>query len=312
MNTKRLEYFLKTGQSKSINEAASSLYISQPSLSYAIASLEKELGIKLFNRSQDGTTLTPKGKQIACDTRAILDIIDSWNALRDDKDITLTTNEITISAGLGVLSDVYIPLINSTIHKQYPHLPISISNEDIYTIYNNRNTPKHTNTLMLSFFSSEELEDFIPKLKEANWKYKILAKGNTYLLFNRRNPLCQKEAIYLEDLSKVSQIVVSENVTSIRYGELFSYFAGNRTVHVPSRAATFNLVSLSPDTITTASFLSLLDCRDVTTGELVPKIISDYSNTVNLIAFYPGVCRNIMELLLEDILPLLPAETIVT
>lgn len=44
MQLKHVEYFVETSKYKSFNEAAKNLFISQPSLSAAIATLEKELG----------------------------------------------------------------------------------------------------------------------------------------------------------------------------------------------------------------------------------------------------------------------------
>ena len=51
-------------QTKSFSKAASILFTSQSNVSKMIASLEKELGKKVFERKQHGIELTDKGKQI--------------------------------------------------------------------------------------------------------------------------------------------------------------------------------------------------------------------------------------------------------
>lgn len=48
---------------QSINEAAKSLFISQPSLSGAIKELESETGVELFRRTNRGVTVTPEGEE---------------------------------------------------------------------------------------------------------------------------------------------------------------------------------------------------------------------------------------------------------
>ena len=48
--------------SKSFTKAANILYISQPSLSAAIASKEKELGFRIFDRSTKPISLTREGE----------------------------------------------------------------------------------------------------------------------------------------------------------------------------------------------------------------------------------------------------------
>lgn len=61
MNLKQLEYFLELNHTKNITKAAENLYISQQGLSSAIMRLEKELGIKLFQRTANGINTTPEG-----------------------------------------------------------------------------------------------------------------------------------------------------------------------------------------------------------------------------------------------------------
>ena len=51
MTLQQLRYVIQAADSRSMNEAAKALYISQPSLSGAIKELEKEIGIELFKRS---------------------------------------------------------------------------------------------------------------------------------------------------------------------------------------------------------------------------------------------------------------------
>ena len=51
MTLQQLRYVIQAADSRSMNEAAKALYISQPSLSEAIKELEKEIGIELFKRS---------------------------------------------------------------------------------------------------------------------------------------------------------------------------------------------------------------------------------------------------------------------
>ena len=62
MNLNQLKYFYKVCECGSLSEAAGHLFISQPSLSSAIKSLETEFGVVLFNRTHSGMQLTPEGK----------------------------------------------------------------------------------------------------------------------------------------------------------------------------------------------------------------------------------------------------------
>lgn len=61
MRLYQLEYFLKIVECGSITKAAQELYLSQPSLTKAIAGLESEYNIKLFSRTAKGISLTTDG-----------------------------------------------------------------------------------------------------------------------------------------------------------------------------------------------------------------------------------------------------------
>lgn len=61
MNLKQIEYALAVSRSLSFSKAAKELYVSQPNISSAINSLEDELGIQIFNRSNQGISITPDG-----------------------------------------------------------------------------------------------------------------------------------------------------------------------------------------------------------------------------------------------------------
>ncbi len=63
MNINQIIYFIEIADTGSFNKASKNLYVSQPNLSKAIASLESEFDISLFNRSNQGIMLTDEGKQ---------------------------------------------------------------------------------------------------------------------------------------------------------------------------------------------------------------------------------------------------------
>ena len=62
MELRQLRYFTAVVQWKGYREASRHLYITQPSISEAVSSLESELGIKLFSRDGRVARLTPEGQ----------------------------------------------------------------------------------------------------------------------------------------------------------------------------------------------------------------------------------------------------------
>lgn len=64
MNTKQMDYLIETAKTLNLSRAAENLYISQPSLSYQIKTIEEEVGFAIFDRIGKSIRLTPAGQQL--------------------------------------------------------------------------------------------------------------------------------------------------------------------------------------------------------------------------------------------------------
>ena len=73
MTLTQLRYAITVAESKSMNEAAKNLYISQPSLSSAIKELENEIGVELFRRTNRGILMTAEGKEFVGYARQVVE-----------------------------------------------------------------------------------------------------------------------------------------------------------------------------------------------------------------------------------------------
>ena len=69
---RELRYFVAVAEEGRFTRAAERLYITQQSLSAAIAQLERRLGVELFTRDRRGLMLTPGGETLLTAARAIL------------------------------------------------------------------------------------------------------------------------------------------------------------------------------------------------------------------------------------------------
>lgn len=72
MERKQLEYFLAVATHGSFTGAANSLHVAQPSLSYAVRTLEREVGTPLFRRVGRGVVLTPMGDALRVPAQQVL------------------------------------------------------------------------------------------------------------------------------------------------------------------------------------------------------------------------------------------------
>lgn len=76
MNLYYLRYFVTLSHIGHYTKAARELCITQPSLSHAIAELEKELGVALFEKSGRNTTLTRFGEEFLQTAEHTLSVLD--------------------------------------------------------------------------------------------------------------------------------------------------------------------------------------------------------------------------------------------
>ncbi|MGW5106099.1 LysR family transcriptional regulator [Nocardia sp. NPDC004123] len=76
MNLRLVEYFVAVVDHGGITKAAHALYLAQPSLSQAIRTLERQLGVQLFDRSGGKLVLTADGRAFLEPARTILKDID--------------------------------------------------------------------------------------------------------------------------------------------------------------------------------------------------------------------------------------------
>jgi DNA-binding transcriptional LysR family regulator len=72
----QFRYFRALAETGHFGRAAQRLHMSQPPLSRQIAALEHELGVKLFERTPKGVTLTAAGAQFFADSRDVLQLVD--------------------------------------------------------------------------------------------------------------------------------------------------------------------------------------------------------------------------------------------
>lgn len=83
MNLFYLRYFVKLAHVQHYTKAAEQLCITQPSLSHAIAQLENELGVPLFEKTGRNTTLTRFGEEfLACAEHTLSTLDEGISSLK--------------------------------------------------------------------------------------------------------------------------------------------------------------------------------------------------------------------------------------
>ena len=102
MDFKQIEAFVNVVKHKSFSKAAEATYLTQPTISVHIRSLENELGVTLLDRQGKGITPTPQGKTFYRYATEILATRDqAKNAFSDTKEQLNGILEIQTSSTPG-------------------------------------------------------------------------------------------------------------------------------------------------------------------------------------------------------------------
>lgn len=124
MEIRVLNYFLAIAREENFTKAAQQLHVTQPTLSRQIADLERELGVKLFVRSNHNIILTEDGMILKRRAQEILSLADKTKRDFLQKDEVLSG---TISIGSGEFrSTKYLAKIIAAFHKKYPDVKYEI------------------------------------------------------------------------------------------------------------------------------------------------------------------------------------------
>ena len=124
MNLQQLYYFRKLAEVQHYTEAAKALYITQPSLSDSISSLESELSVALFQKKGRGIELTKYGQEFYQYVSQALGVLEHGIAIMKEKSDSVTG---TIDVGcIPTLLGDFLPDALDLYHEKHPQVNFNI------------------------------------------------------------------------------------------------------------------------------------------------------------------------------------------
>ena len=193
MKLHQLRYFQCLAHYLHYRKASEALYISQPTLSFAIKELEKELGVALFKKEGRTISLTDEGKTFLNYVTKSLQILDDGVKAISPK------QEIQISSIPTVINSFLVPFIIQ-LQKEHPEINIQFRSEK-------------TQTITQKILDNQYDFGICSKINEPQLKYIPLIKRKLVIVFSKENPLVQKENIELKDLLDYPFYTYQKNMT---------------------------------------------------------------------------------------------------
>lgn len=134
MNLNQLEYFVISAQLHSMSKAAEVLFVSHQNLSVAIRNLEKEMGCRLFDRTNQGVFLNKEGELVYEMSKKILDEVTAVKSqLKSGPNNLRGEIKVRYSIGLNALN---LKQVTKSINKEFPNIVLILNETPSYEALN--------------------------------------------------------------------------------------------------------------------------------------------------------------------------------
>lgn len=186
MTLNQIIYFQEIARLENYHQAAEKLYISQPSLSRSIASLEKELGVALFEKKGRGVTLTKAGKLFLEHAERI--VADCDIAVGKMNELSTDGGKIDIGY-IFPLAGHYIP------HKVRKFLNIEENKNVVFNFWQN-----HTPAIAEKVRTGELDVGFGGYLSKNDMEFFPLSAQELVIITPKEHPLAKLDEVPLSEL----------------------------------------------------------------------------------------------------------------
>ena len=132
MKLEQLQFFAQAVKYRSISVAAEKSHISQPAFSGQISKLEKELNIKLLNRTTKGVTPTAAGVEILAKIDTVLDNINEINNIAYNYN---SRGGVVKLSTIPCMCDKIIPIVAKTMRENHPSSHLAITCQESSEVY---------------------------------------------------------------------------------------------------------------------------------------------------------------------------------
>ncbi len=260
MTLMQLRYAIMVADTGTITEAASKLYISQPSLTNAIHELEKEMNIVIFNRTNKGITISREGEEFLGYARQVLEqasiLEDKYKSGNGGKkQYCISTQHYSFAV------NAFVDLIKKYGQEEYD---FSLRETQTYEIIDD--VAKLRSEIGLLFINdfNEAVIGKILKSQELEFHELYVAKPHVFI--SSKHPLAGKQIITNDELQEYPYLSFEQGEHNSFYfsEEIFSSSERKKNIRVRDRATLFNLlIGLNGYTVCSGVIDKKLNGKDI-------------------------------------------------
>jgi len=215
MTLQQLRYFCVMAEVLHYTKAASQLYISQPSLSYALSELEKELGLPLFEKKGKKTFLTKYGEAFLPYAKNALNELSKGEAL-----LLEMSQSATGTIDLGYIYSVGFDILPCLVEQFYS----SRSDRGItFNFHQNM-----TRNLMDNLRQGSLDLVLAARTDGDDLESVVVGRQNLFLVVSNKHPLASRTQADLDDIKDEPFIAINSHTAISRQVEEYFAQAGKR------------------------------------------------------------------------------------
>lgn len=189
MNIDHIEAFLYVVHYKSIHKAANALFLSQPTVTARIKSLERELNVELFYRDARSVILSEKGKDFL---PFATQIVQTFQQGKKQLQETQTTNEVCIGTN-GVTAQYFLAYALPKWKESFPHMRFQIITG--------------STTILLEKLQSHQIDiGFMQYVHQQGVCNELLLSNAVKLVMHRDHPLIQGVVLKAKELAQQKMV----------------------------------------------------------------------------------------------------------
>ena len=238
MTLQQLLYVLTVSDEKSMNKAAEKLFVSQPTLTSAIQSLEKELDIQIFNRTSHGVTVTDQGREFLTYARQLYQQYELLKNRYEDE--SLRRNKFRVSCQhYSFATKAFVDTV-----KKYGTSKYDFAISETKTMHVIENVGNSLSEIGILYLSNYNRRFMMKQFDEWNLEFHKLADCDAFVYLYKGHPLAKKKSITYEELLPYPNMTFDQgdNPSMHTAEEILVENEFPRKIQVNDRATMLNLM----------------------------------------------------------------------
>lgn len=238
MTLQQLRYIITVAETGNITEAAEKLFISQPSLTTAIHSIEKEMSVTIFARSNKGVVVTREGEEFLSYARQVIDQADlmqekygAGKARNPRFSVSCQHYSFAVNAFADVVKEYDSDSYDFTLRETQTYEiieDVSLGKSEIGVIY----------------LSDKNREVLTKLFKKHELTFEELFVANPHVFISKDHPLAGNKIITLDELRPYPYLTFEQGEHNSFYysEEILGSYEVSKNIKVRDRATLFSLV----------------------------------------------------------------------